>query len=106
MLNQQGNAVQIGDLVQITKIIKDKTIYRKNQKRIVLVLADLAGRLEGPFYAMMDISGKLKSIKLPKGYELKEMYNGQPEFEGICSSLVGSRILKYHSSCLQRFHYH
>jgi len=82
VLNQQGNAVQIGDLVQITKIIKDKTIYRKNQKRIVLVLADLAGRLEGPFYAMMDISGKLKSIKLPKGYELKEMYNGQPEFEG------------------------
>ncbi len=81
VLNQQGNPIQIGDLVQVTKIIKDKTIYRKNQKRVVLVLADLAGRLEGPFYAMMDISGKLKSIKLPKGYELKEMYNGQPEFE-------------------------
>ena len=81
VLNQQGNAIQIGDLVQVTKIIKDKTIYRKNQKRVVFVLADLAGRLEGPFYAMMDISGKLKNIQLPKGYELKEMYNGQPEFE-------------------------
>jgi multidrug efflux pump subunit AcrB len=81
VLNQQGNPIQVGDLVQVTRIIKDKPIYRKNQKRVVFVLADLAGRLEGPFYAMMDISAKLKNIKLPKGYELKEMYNRQPEFE-------------------------
>ena len=81
VLNQQGDPVQISDLVQVTKSIKDKTIYRKNQKRVVFVLADLAGRLEGPFYAIMDISGKLKNIQLPKGYELKELYNGQPEFE-------------------------
>lgn len=81
VLNQQGNPIQVGDLVQIKKIIKDKPIYRKNQKRVVFVLTDLAGRLEGPFYAMMDISGRLKNISLPKGYELKEMYNGQPEFE-------------------------
>jgi multidrug efflux pump subunit AcrB len=45
------------------------------------VLADMAGRLEGPSYAIMDISGKLKNIKLPKAYELKEIYNGQLEFE-------------------------
>jgi multidrug efflux pump subunit AcrB len=81
VINQLGNSIQIGDLVQVIKIIKDKPIYRKNQKRVVFVLADLAGRLEGPFYAMMDISGKLKNIQLPKGYELKEMYNGEPEFE-------------------------
>jgi multidrug efflux pump subunit AcrB len=37
--------------------------------------------LEGPFYAMMDISGKLRNIKLPKGYKLNESYNEQPEFE-------------------------
>ena len=81
VLNQQRNPIQIGDLVQVTKIIKDKPIYRKNQKRVVFVMADLAGRLEGPFYAMMDISGKLGNSKLPKGYQLKEMYSGQPEFE-------------------------
>ncbi|HEV8283834.1 MAG TPA: efflux RND transporter permease subunit [Chitinophagaceae bacterium] len=81
VLNQQGDPIQVGDLVQVTKIIKDKPIYRKNQKRVVFVLADLAGRLEGPFYAMMDISGKLRNIKLPKGYKLNESYNEQPEFE-------------------------
>jgi multidrug efflux pump subunit AcrB len=81
VLNLQGNPIQIGDLVHVTKSIKDKNIYRKNQKRVVFVLANLAGRLEGPLYAIMDISGKLKNIRLTKGYELNEMYNGQPEFE-------------------------
>ncbi len=81
VLNQQGNAIPIGDLVHITKTIKEKSIYRKNQKRVVFVLADLAGELESPSYAMMDISEKLGDIKMPKGYELKESYNHQPEFE-------------------------
>jgi multidrug efflux pump subunit AcrB len=30
---------------------------------------------------MMDISKKLNEVKMPKGYELKESYNHQPEFE-------------------------
>jgi multidrug efflux pump subunit AcrB len=45
------------------------------------VLADLAGELESPFYAITEISDKLNTIKLPKGYTLEESYNQQPEFE-------------------------
>ena len=81
VLDQQGNTIPIGDLVHITKSIKEKSIYRKNQKCVVFVLADLAGELESPSYAMMDISEKLGDIKMPKGYELEESYNHQPEFE-------------------------
>lgn len=81
VLNKEGNSIYVGDLVHVRELIKDKPIYRKNQKRVVFVLADLAGRLEGPSYAMMDISKKLKNIKLPKGYDLKESYVGQPELE-------------------------
>jgi multidrug efflux pump subunit AcrB len=81
VLNSDGNSILLRDLVRVTKTIKDKTIYRKDQKRVVFVLADLAGRLEGPFYTMMDISEKLKYVQLPKGYEIRESYNEQPEFE-------------------------
>jgi multidrug efflux pump subunit AcrB len=81
IINQRGMAIPLGDLVHISKRIKEKSIYRKNQKRVVFVLADLAGELESPSYAMMDISEKLKEVKMPKGYELKESYNHQPEFE-------------------------
>lgn len=81
VISQQGNAVSVGDLVHVTREIKEKSIYRKNQKRVVYVMADLAGELESPFYAIMGLSDRLKEITLPKGYVLDEIYNGQPEFE-------------------------
>jgi len=81
ILNHRGEMVSIGDLVQITKTIKDKSINRKNQKRVVYVTGDMAGELESPVYAMSSISDKLGSVKLPVGYELKEEYKSQPESE-------------------------
>ena len=81
VINQQGNAIAIGDLVSVKKEIKEKSIYRKNQKRVVYVLADMAGELESPFYAIMDISDKLGVINMKEGYFLEESYNAQPEFE-------------------------
>lgn len=78
---QQGNSIRIGDIVTITRDIAPKTIYRKNQKRVVYVLADMAGRLESPSYAMMTISDSLRSVHLPAGYTLKEEYTRQPEYE-------------------------
>ncbi len=81
IINQQGNAIAIGDLVSVKKEIKEKSIYRKNQKRVVYVIADMAGELESPFYAIMDISDKLKTVEMKKGYTLEESYNQQPEFE-------------------------
>lgn len=81
VINQQGNAIPIGDLVTIHKGIKEKSIYRKNQKRVVYVTADMAGKLESPSYAMSKISDRLKEIKLPAGYDLKEEYTQQPEME-------------------------
>jgi multidrug efflux pump subunit AcrB len=81
VISQQGNAVPIGDLVTITKGIKEKSIYRKNQKRVVYVTADMAGKLESPSYAMSKISDRLKEVKLPIGTELKEEYTKQPELE-------------------------
>lgn len=81
VINQQGNAIPIGDLVTIHKGVKEKSIYRKNQKRVVYVTADMAGKLESPSYAMSKISDRLKEIKLPAGYDLKEEYTQQPEME-------------------------
>lgn len=81
VINQQGHAIAIGDLVNIRKEIKEKSIYRKNQKRVVYVLADMAGELESPFYAIMDISDRLGTINMKEGYLLEESFNAQPEFE-------------------------
>ena len=81
VINQMGQAVPVADLVSVRKEVIDKSIYRKDQKRVVYILADLAGDLESPSYAIMDISDKLENIKMKNGYTLEESYNLQPELE-------------------------
>ncbi len=78
LMSSHGNMVAIGDLVHISKTIKPKSIYRKNQKELVYVTADIAGTLESPVYAILDISERLNQIELPDGYKLGEFYKGQP----------------------------
>src|SRR5690606_7176088 len=51
------------------------------QKRVVYVLADMAGDLESPIYAISEVSDKLNTIELPAGYTLEESFTKQPEFE-------------------------
>lgn len=77
----QGNAVPIRDVVTVTRQIKQKNIYRKNQKEVVYVLADMAGKLESPSYAIANISDSLKNIQVPKGFSLNEEYTHQPDLE-------------------------
>ena len=79
--SQHGNLVPIADLITITETTSAKSIFRKNQKRVVYVMADMAGTLESPAYAILGMEEKLKGISLPKGYEINEMYLGQPEYE-------------------------
>ncbi len=64
----QGNSVPIRDLVTVTRTNKKKNIYRKNQKEVVYVLADMSGKLESPSYAIANISDSLKNIRFPKGF--------------------------------------
>ena len=79
--SQSGNMVTVSDLVTIEEGVKPKSIYRKNQKRVVYVLADMAGQLESPVYAILGISDKLQAINLPAGYSIDELYIKQPDFE-------------------------
>ncbi len=79
VVGMQGNMVPLRNVVNVNTSVKDKSIYRKNQKEVVYVLADMAGELESPFYAMSAMSDSLKNIQLPVGFKvLKEEYNTQP----------------------------
>ncbi|MBT8186179.1 MAG: efflux RND transporter permease subunit [Croceitalea sp.] len=79
--SKMGSMVPIGDLVEVKKTIKEKNIYRKNQKRVVYVMSDMAGELESPVYAILGMTDKLNAIELPTGYAVDELYMDQPDFE-------------------------
>ncbi|MBE2273895.1 MAG: efflux RND transporter permease subunit [Flavobacteriales bacterium] len=78
---QMGNMMPISDVVKVEREKLEKSIYRKDQKRVVYVLADMAGGLESPAYAILGMEEKLKKIQLPAGYSLNELYMKQPTDE-------------------------
>jgi multidrug efflux pump subunit AcrB len=81
IISKNGTLFPIGNFVNIIEKTSAKSIFRKNQKRVVYVTADMAGKLESPVYAILGMEDKLKTIELPEGYNLEEMYLGQPELE-------------------------
>ncbi len=81
VISQYGNAVPVADLIHVKEDVLEKSIMRKNQRRVVYVIGDMAGELESPVYALLGFSDKLKDIKMPEGYSLNEEWNHQPENE-------------------------
>ncbi len=81
VVNQQGMVIPISDLVKVTEGEKEKSIHRKDQKRVVYVLTEVAGSLESPIYPITEVSDKLSQVKLPEGYTLSEEYSEQPKYE-------------------------
>ena len=79
--SNQSSMVSVGDLVDVKEGIRAKSISRKNQKRVVYVLADMAGELESPVYPILGMAEKLNEIELPAGYTMNELYMNQPESE-------------------------
>jgi len=81
VISQYGNAIPVADLIHIKKDVLEKSIMRKNQRRVVYVIGDMAGELESPVYALLGFSDKLKDIIMPEGFSLNEEWNHQPENE-------------------------
>ncbi|MBS1777526.1 MAG: efflux RND transporter permease subunit [Bacteroidetes bacterium] len=77
----RGNMIAVSDLVKVVKDSLKHTIYRKDQKRVVYVTADMAGILESPVYAILGMNEKLQKMSLPKGYKVNELYMDQPDNE-------------------------
>jgi multidrug efflux pump subunit AcrB len=76
-----GNFVPLSGLVRVREGIEDKTIYHKNLRNVTYVIGDVAGTEESPVYAILKMKEKIKDLKLPEGYELKQYSAVQPWLE-------------------------
>lgn len=73
-----GMMLPVSELVDVEQGIQDKTIHRKNQQRVVYVTADVAGQLESPVYAILDMKEKIQKLALPDGYSIEQLFTHQP----------------------------
>ena len=81
LIGATGNEVPLAELIRVKQGVQDKTIYRKNLKRVVYVIGDVAGREESPVYPILKMGASIKKLKLPEGYELKQYSSVQPWLE-------------------------
>ncbi len=54
--------VPLRELVRVERSTEDKSIYHKNLMPAVYVLADVAGAVESPVYAILDMNGRLAAL--------------------------------------------
>ncbi len=73
-----GQLIPVANLVKHEEGIQDKSIYRKNLKRVVYVTGDVAGAIESPIYAMLAMDEKIAKLEFPKGVRINPLYSGVP----------------------------
>lgn len=76
-----GIPISLSELVRVKMGIEDKTIYHKNLKRVTYVIGDVAGKEESPVYAILKMKDRIKEMKIPEGYELRQYSSVQPWLE-------------------------
>ena len=78
LIGQQGNLVSLGELVRVDEQAADQSIYHKNLMPVVYVTGDVAGKVESPVYAILQLNDALDHLQLPEGYGLERYVASQP----------------------------
>jgi multidrug efflux pump subunit AcrB len=78
VMGDRGNLVPVSELVQVSEGRNEKSIYHKNLMPVVYVTADVAGSVESPVYAILDLNKKIEAMKLPEGYALERYVATMP----------------------------
>jgi len=73
--------ISLSELVKTQEGIEDKTIYHKNLKRVTYVIGDVAGIIESPVYAVLQMQEKVSNLNLSEGYELEQYSATSPWLE-------------------------
>ncbi|MEX2584842.1 MAG: efflux RND transporter permease subunit [Balneolaceae bacterium] len=78
MQSETGMMIPVTDLITAREETLQPSIHRKNQKRVTYVLAEVAGEIESPVYALLDTGDEIDSIKMPDGTHLSQVFAGLP----------------------------
>jgi multidrug efflux pump subunit AcrB len=80
-LKLQGTQpVAVGELTRTVRMGEEQTLYHKNLLPVTYVTGDVAGAVESPVYAILQMNKALSSIRMPEGYGF-EIYNTRQPFD-------------------------
>jgi len=67
-----GTLVPLSEFVRIEETIEDKSIYHKNLMPVTYVTADVAGAIESPVYAMLEVQPRVDEIATGGDYKIEQ----------------------------------
>ena len=70
----------VGELTRAVGSREEQSIYHKNLQPVTYVTGDVAGRIESPVYAILQMNRALSTVRLPEGYGL-EIFNTHQPFD-------------------------
>jgi len=73
-----GAMVPVGELVRLTEDTRPQVIDRKNGEPVIYVMAEVAGAVESPVYAILDLENRLDSIRVSGDAPLGRLFARQP----------------------------
>jgi len=79
LLTASGGMVSLGELLHTRETTIDRSIYRKNMRRVVYVTADVAGEEESPVYPILQMRQAIAALDIPQGYELEQFSAALPD---------------------------
>jgi multidrug efflux pump subunit AcrB len=77
---QGRQPVSVGELTRSVLVNEDASLYHKNLLPVTYVTGDVAGEIESPIYAMLQLNRALASVRLPEGYRF-EIFNTRQPFD-------------------------
>ncbi len=76
--SQAGALIPLSDVVKVEKSMNHKSRHRRNLKSVIYVTADVAGELESPVYAILDMKKEIAKLTMPDGTEIEQLSTVQP----------------------------
>ena len=76
--SRMGTMVPAGELVRTTEVTRPQVVDRKNGKRVVYVMGEVAGTVESPVYAILDMEEALGQIQVTGGESLGVLMSREP----------------------------
>jgi multidrug efflux pump subunit AcrB len=72
--------VAVGELTRAVVSNEEQSVYHKNLQPVTYVTGDVAGQVESPVYAILQMNRALSAVRLPEGYNL-EIFNTHQPFD-------------------------
>jgi multidrug efflux pump subunit AcrB len=76
--SRSGQRVSVSEIATVRETSWDDAVYHKDLLPVVMVMGDMAGKLDSPLYGMFDIASQIDEIS-DSEYDIEQRYISQPE---------------------------